>query len=197
MTSTTTFPIPNLPATHLAEDGARITIRAMAPEDRDALLEFFRTIPERDRFYLKDDVTSSRVIDAWVENMDYSRVVPLLALDDRRIVAEGTLHHRRAGARRHVGEARIVVDPAYRDKGIGRGLLHKLAEVARDRDVERLVFEVVSGAEEAARHAAIILGFVPVAVLEGQVRDIDGTPHDLIIMEMDVRQEFPPLPSKF
>ena len=46
---------------------------------------------------------------------------------------KGTLHHRRAGARQHIGEVRIVVDPAYRNRGVGRGLLHKLIELAGDQ----------------------------------------------------------------
>lgn len=197
MATTTLFNIPGYPAIHLAEDGTRISIRPMVPEDKDALLEFFRTIPERDRFYLKDDVTAPNVIEQWAENLDYTRVVPLLALHDKRIVAQGSLHRRRTPARRHVGEARIVVDPAYRDNGIGRGLLHKLAELANNQDMEKLLFEVVADTEEAARHAASILGFLPVAVLNSHVRDIEGTPHDVMIMEMNVQQEFPPLPSMF
>lgn len=197
MTSTVTYPIPGLPTTHLAEDGTRITFRALAPDDQEALLALFRILPEQERRYLKDDVAAPDVVGQWVRGMDYSRVTPLVAEHDGRIVAEATLHHHRAAARRHVGTLRIVVDPAYRDKGIGRGLLHKLAEVARDADMERLLFEVVADVEEAAGHAAMILGFVPVAVLPGHVRDADGATHDLVLMEMSLTQQFPPLPGKF
>jgi L-amino acid N-acyltransferase YncA len=103
---------------------------------------------------------------------------------DDKIVGDGTLHHRRPGARRHIGEVRIVVDPEYRNRGIGLGLLHKLIEIARDRELEKLMFEVVADAEEAAKHTAQVLGFVPVAALPHHVRDYCGHVHHVIIMEM-------------
>lgn len=197
MASTTVYPLAGFPVTHLAEDGSRITIRAMRPDDKDALLAFFRSVPEHDRFYLKDDVSSERVVSQWAENLDFRRAIPLLGLDGDRIVAEGVLHHRRTGARRHVGDARIVVAPDYRGKGVGRGLLHKLAELAEHEEIRLLQFEVVADVEEPARHAALTLGFSPVATLADHVRDLDGVEHDLIVMEMNVSEQFPAPPAIF
>ncbi|MFQ6026588.1 MAG: GNAT family N-acetyltransferase [Dehalococcoidia bacterium] len=188
---TTTYPIPGYPTVYLTEDHAEMTIRPMIPEDQADLLDFFRRIPEEDRFFLKEAVTDPRVIERWAEEVDYSRALPLLAIMDGKVVGDGTLHHRRAGARRHIGEVRIVVDPAYRNRGVGRGLLHKLIELAKDRDVEKLMFEVVADAEEAARHTALLLGFVPVAALPAHVKDICGEAHDLMIMEFRIPKELP------
>jgi L-amino acid N-acyltransferase YncA len=183
MTTTTIYPIPGYPTVYLTTDGAQMTIRPMVPEDQDALLDFFRQIPAEDRFYLKEDVTNPAIIARWVQTLDYSRVLPLLAFLDGTIVGDGTLHHRRAGARQHIGEVRIVVAPAYRNRGVGRGLLHKLIDIAGDKGLKKLMFEVVTDTEQAARHTAQVLGFVPVAVLPAQVRDVCGAAHDLLIME--------------
>jgi L-amino acid N-acyltransferase YncA len=183
MATTTIYPIPGYPTVHLTSDDTQMTIRPMVPEDEDALLDFFRSIPPEDRFYLKEDVTDPRIIARWVQTLDYSRVLPLLAFLDGRIVGDGTLHHRRAGARQHIGEVRVVVAPAYRNRGVGRGLLHKLIDIAGDKGLKTLMFEVVADTEPAARHTAQVLGFVPVAVLPAHVRDLGGTSHDLIIME--------------
>ena len=76
-----------------------------------------------------------------------------------------------------------MVAPAYRNRGVGRGLLHKLIDIAGDKGLKKLMFEVVADMEPAARHTAQVLGFVPVAVLPAQVCDLGGTSHDLIIME--------------
>ena len=183
MTTTTIYPIPGYPTVSLTTDGAQMTIRPMVPEDQDALLDFFRRIPPEDRFYLKEDVTDPTIISRWAETLDYSRVLPLLAFLDGRIVGDGTLHHRRAGARQHLGEVRVVVAPAYRNRGVGRGLLHKLIDIAGEKGLKTLMFEVVADTEPAARHTAQVLGFVPVAVLPAQVCDLGGTPHDLLILE--------------
>jgi GNAT superfamily N-acetyltransferase len=187
----TTYPIPGYPTVHLTNGGVQITIRPMVPEDKDDLLDFFQRIPAEDRFYLKEDVTDPKVITRWAEGVDYTRALPLLAIMDNKIVADATLHRSRAGARKHVGDIRIVVDPEYRNAGIGRGLMHKIAELAKDRGITKLMFEVVAEKEEAARRMAIIQGFFPAAVLRDHVQDLDGKPHDLIIMEMNVSEALP------
>lgn len=176
--------IPGYPTVYLTEDKKSITIRPMVSRDKPALLDFFRRIPQEDRFYLKDDVTSPKVIEQWAANLNYSRVLPLLAIMDGKVVGDGTLHFRRAGARRHIGEVRVVVDPDYRNRGVGRALLGKLTEAAMDRGLEKLMFEVVVDTEPAAMHTARVLGFVPEAVLPAHVKDYCGNNHDLMIMEL-------------
>lgn len=183
MSTTTIYPIPGYPTIYLTEDRTQVTIRPMVPEDQDDLLDFFRRIPPEDRFGLKEDVTDPKIMERWALTLDYTRVLPLLAILDGKIVGDGTLHYRRAGARQHVGEVRVVVDPAYRNRGIGKGLLHKLVEIAGDKGLKKLMFEVIAGTEAVAQHTAQMLGFVPVAVLPGHVCDTEGNLHDLIIME--------------
>lgn len=186
MTTTTMYPIPGYPTVYLTTDNAPMTIRPMVPEDQDALRDFFRSIPPEDRFYLKDDVTDPTIIARWAQSLDYSRVLPLLAFLDGVIVGDGTLHHRRAGARQHIGEVRVVVHPGYRNRGVGRALLHQLIDLAGDKGLKQLLFEVVADTELAARHTAQVLGFVPVAMLPAHVHDVSGQPHDLLIMERRV-----------
>jgi L-amino acid N-acyltransferase YncA len=183
MSTTTIYSIPGYPTIYLTEDSVQVTIRPMVPEDKDDLLDFFRRIPQADRFDLKEDVTDPKIMERWAQTLDYTRVLPLLAILDGKIVGDGTLHYRRAGSRQHIGEVRVVVDPAYRNRGIGKGLLHKLVELAGDKGLEKLMFEVIADTEAAAQRTAQMLGFIPVAMLPGQVCDADGNFHDLILME--------------
>jgi GNAT superfamily N-acetyltransferase len=67
-----------------------------------------------------------------------------------------------------------VVDPAYRNRGVGHRLLHKLIEIAAGKGLKKLMFEVVADTGEAAKGAAQLLGFVPVAVLPAHVKDYCG-----------------------
>jgi len=48
------------------------------------------------------------------------------------------------------------------------------------------MFAVVADTEEAARHTAQLLGFVPMAVLPGHVKEYCGVLHDLVIMQLRV-----------
>src|SRR3990172_5432357 len=120
--------------------GQSVKLRLLQPEDAPTLLRFFQRIPGHDRFYLKDDVTSSRVIEDWCANIDLKRVIPLVAEIEGEIVADGTLHRRRHPARRHIGEIRFVVDPRYRGRGLGTHLIYQLLELAYSNQMEKIVF---------------------------------------------------------
>ncbi|UCG39643.1 MAG: hypothetical protein JSV00_05335, partial [bacterium] len=80
------------PKTVNLRDGSRITLRPMIKEDEKILLEFFQGLSEGDRLYLRDDVADPAVVRGWVENIDYQRVLPILAIDEGKVVADATLH---------------------------------------------------------------------------------------------------------
>ena len=77
------------------------------------------------------------MITNWCANLDYDRVLPILAVvrvnDHEKIVADGTLHTERYGWSTHVAEIRMVIDPEYRDKGLGRILLRELYDLYAGR----------------------------------------------------------------
>lgn len=169
-------------------DGSHVVLRPMVPEDEAGLLEFFRQIPEEDRQYLKEDVESPAVIREWSARLDYGRVLPLLALVGQRIVADATLHRRRSHARGHTGEIRIVVAPAYQAKGLGTHLTLELLDLAAEAGLERVVLEVAEAGQKEAIGVAERLGFGRIATLPDHLKDGQGRPQDLVIMEMPLGQ---------
>ncbi|MBI4498463.1 MAG: GNAT family N-acetyltransferase [Chloroflexi bacterium] len=181
------MPTPTItiyPKTLALRDSTAVTLRPMVATDGPALLEFFLHLPEDDRFYLKDNVTAPGVIAAWARDLDYERVLPLLALVDGRIVGDATLHRRRGGARRHVGEVRVTVDPAFRGRGLGTALLHEVLDYAYQMGLESVVFELVENTQDEAIDAARRAGFVESARLINHVKDTHGKPQDLIILRL-------------
>ena len=56
--------------------GETAVIRPMLAGDEEALLEFFLRVPDEDRFYLKEDVTSPAIIRRWSEGLDDGRLAP-------------------------------------------------------------------------------------------------------------------------
>jgi GNAT superfamily N-acetyltransferase len=164
-------------------DGTPVTIRPLEKGDRD-LLDFFLGIPEEERFFLKDDVTSPAVIGKWLEELDYNRVLPLLALHDGRIVAEAALVRRRGGARSHLAELRVVVAPDFRGRGLGTLLIRELCDIANDAELNGVLFEVVEDLEKEAIETAEWLGFIRVGTIVGGARDQQGELHDLALYVM-------------
>lgn len=184
MIASHTYRLTAYPKEIVLREGTKVTVKPMTTEDSYALLQFFLNVTPDDRYYLKEDVTSPRVIRRWAEELDYDRALPLLAWVNGKIVADGTLHRTRTMARRHVGEVRVVVDPEYRNKGLGTSLMHELAEIAYENGLERLTFEAIAGKEDAAIKSAEFVGFMKLAVLPGHGKDIDGQPRDIVLMEM-------------
>ena len=176
------------PKTVMLRDETRVvSIRPMQAGDKVHLLDFFKRIPEEERFYLKENVTSPEVIQAWTANIDFGRVIPIIALDGDRIVADATLHRSRASARRHVGELRVVVDPDYREVGLGRRLIRELLDTAAELGLHRVTFELVAEREKPAINAARSVGFKLIAVLPERIRDFWGNSQDIVLMDMSLR----------
>jgi L-amino acid N-acyltransferase YncA len=171
------------PKTTTLKDGSQLTIRPLRKEDQRALYEYFTKLPDEDRMYLKDDVTDPQVIENWVFDLDYDVVLPVIALDNRRIVANATLHFSHIGWSKHQGEIRITSDPEYRRRGLATRLIQELIEIAAYFGLEQLTAEV---GPDLAQNRLIFrrLGFNEVATLDGFIKDPEGNFQDLALMIM-------------
>lgn len=190
MVSSHTYKLTAYPKEVHLPDGTSVVLKPLTAGDGEALLQFFLKVPAEDRRFLKEDVTSPKVVKRWVTEPDYDRALPILAWSDDKVVADATLHRTRTLARRHVGEIRILVAPEYRSRGLGTILMRELATIANDHGLERLVIQAVAEREEAAIKAAESIGFTKVAVLPGHAKDVDGHPRDIVLMDMPLGKWF-------
>jgi GNAT superfamily N-acetyltransferase len=165
-------------------DESTAMVRPMSRADESALVDFFRRIPETERFFLKDDVTSPGLIRSWIENLDFDYALPLLALDEHRIVGDAVLIRHRSASLQHSAEIRIVIDPDYRTRGLAVALINELIEVARDSGLEEVLFEFVRGQQSGAIEAAEFFGATVVGELPGWVRDKNNRPHDVAFLKL-------------
>jgi L-amino acid N-acyltransferase YncA len=141
-------------------------------------------VPEDERHFLKDDVTSPKVIGRWTSEPDYDRALPLVALEGDRIVANAVLMRSRHGAYRAVASLRVVVDPSARQRGLGTALMKELCDIAADAELERVTAEFVAGVQDDAIGAAERLGFIRAATIHELLRDQHGRPHDVTVMSL-------------
>ncbi len=184
-----TMTIPDIaayPKTLMLADQTQVLLRPVEEGDSRKLLEFFRKIPEEERYYLKENVASPDVVQGWTSDLDFGRVIPIVALSGDNIGADASLHRSRAMARRHVGEVRIVVDPDYRQVGLGRRLIRELLDIAASLELCSVTFELVDHGEERAITAAKGFGFQVCATLPERIRDFRGDHRDLVLMELSL-----------
>lgn len=168
--------------------GTSVTIRPMVREDAGKLHVFFCRVPREDRLFLRDDVSLREVIDSWVEELDYEKVLPLVAEVGDMIVADATLHRRKFGWTSHVGKVRLVVDTDYRGKGLGTLMIAELIDVAKKAGLEILVAEIMEN-QTVALSVLKRLGFEKEAVFYNYVKDQTGEEHGLVVMMKNLQIE--------
>ncbi len=101
------------------------------------------------------------------------------------IVADGTLELAGEGWKRHVGELRLIVAPAYRRRGLGMRLARELFLLAAGARVEEILVRMMRP-QRAARAIFRKLGFHREVVIPDYVRDQSGATQDMILMRCDL-----------
>ena len=167
------------------KDGSQLFIRPLRKEDEKALHEYFLRLPLEDRMCLRDDVTDPKVIENWIYDLDYDVVLPLIALDDDRIVANGTLQCDPIGWTKHQGVIRITCDPEYREKGLATILIEDLIRVAADFGLDQLTAEMAPALDEAY-FLFEKLGFKEAAVFKDFIKDFQDGYQDLVLMVKNI-----------
>ncbi|MFM2083078.1 MAG: hypothetical protein RL380_1769 [Verrucomicrobiota bacterium] len=168
------------------KDGLKCRCRPLRKEDEAGFHKFFLAVPEQERMFIKHRVTDLAVIHGWCHDIDLGRNLPLLALDDGEIVAAATLHQQLGGWKRHIGRVSILVHPGYRSRGLARGLVTEIVQIARSCGLERIEAEFI-GEQEAAMKVFAFLGFTPLLRLEDYVKDMTAITHDYVLMGIDLR----------
>ena len=161
-------------------------LREPRPDDLDALLAFFASVPEHERTFFKEDVLDRDEVAATLEAERGRRA---LAEAPGGAVAGYVAVVPLAGWSDHVGEVRLVVSPDHRGAGVGRALARRALLDALGCGLRKLVVEVVAE-QEGAVGMFQALGFHAEGLLRDHVRDHDGTLRDLVILAHPVADQW-------
>jgi L-amino acid N-acyltransferase YncA len=173
--------IKNFPKQVNLEDGTTITLRPLLKDDEQAFLAYFRSLAPEERVVLREEVTDPKVIENWMETLDYDLVLPLLALHGKRIIGAASLQFNLSAWTQHQGEVRLSTDPQYRAKGLGTLLIQTLEDVAAKLGLEQLTAEIPRELDKAF-YLFEKMGFEKAAVLQGFVMDAEGRESDIVLM---------------
>lgn len=167
------------------KDGARILLRPLTKDDRQALLDFFAPVTIDERRFFRHNVSDVEVVESWITNLDYDKVFPLVAVTGNRIVGNTTLHFH-DGPARHRAEVRIFLAKDFRQRGLGVRMLEGLIELARRRSLYLLDVFIVSDSTQLIRafHNA---GFEAKCIIEDYFMLPDGGLKDINHMILRLR----------
>lgn len=167
------------------KDSVSVLLRPMTPDDLQGLIKLFAPISDEDFLYLRDDVRDPAVLEVWCKTLDYSRVLPLLAVVKDQLVGQATLHFQR-GPKRHVGEVRIFLAKGFRQRGLGTRMLNKLIDLARRSGLHLLVAEIVADQTKVIKSFQK-LGFEKQAIYEDYFMLADGDTRDVAVLFLNLR----------
>ena len=171
------------------KNGKRVMFRFLNEQDREALIQLFQEAPEEDIRFLKQDVKDLKLVNAWVDHLDYRKVLPLVAveLENNRLIADATLHRGKHAAK-HLGEVRIFVSRPYRNLGLGSMMLEELINLAFQENLYLLKAEVLADHKKVIK-AFRAKGFEVKANLEDFFIRKDGVTHDVVLMMRPVMKK--------
>jgi RimJ/RimL family protein N-acetyltransferase len=161
-------------------DGSRLLLRPLSTKDKKALVDLFARASQDDLKYFRDDARDPEVIKSWVDNLNLQRVFPLVAVVDKTIVGDATLHFRKRH-HRHQAWVRIFLDRTYRRQGIGTLMLRSLIEISRTLGLQQLYIEVVSTQHDVIK-ALIDLGFQHEVTLHDYFMASGGETLDMAVL---------------
>jgi L-amino acid N-acyltransferase YncA len=168
-------------------DGARVLLRPLTRDDRQALIDLFSPVTPEEKRYFRTDVNDPNIVGSWVDALDYDKVLPIVAIFGNRIVGDATMHFRTFTAR-HIAELRIFLAKDFRHRGLGGRMLQALIDLAKRRNLLFLEVEVVSDQTHIIK-AFQSVGFVTKCTYEDYFLLPDGETLDLTHLILRLRYE--------
>lgn len=166
-------------------DERTLVLHILGDHDREAILNFARTLPEQDLLFLRMDITQPESIDHWLNNIADGTTLSIIAYDGERMAGYATVDRTPARWTRRVGELRLTVGLDYRGQGLGRHLSARIFDIARALGLKKLSANMTPD-QRGAQSAFQRLGFVAEALLADFVEDREGNLHDLLMMTYDM-----------
>lgn len=172
---------------HITIDGGDLEFHLMGPADEAAVLAFAQKLPVHDMLFLPRNIGETKVLSAWIKEIERGAIVSVLAVRDGAVVGCGTVVRDPFSWSPHVGEIRMVISTDVRGIGVGRALSNETFALALSMGLEKLVVQMTV---DQTGGIAIFegLGFRAEALLRNHVKDLSGKTHDIVVLGHNVAQ---------
>jgi len=181
------FPIKKYPKEIELANGEKIVVRPMTDDDFIKSFNFFKELPEEDRFYLKVDVSKEDVVKRRMKQDDLRQHHRLVAINKNKIIADATIYMEVYNWKKHLGEIRVIIHPDYQRKGLGTMLIHELYVLANLLGIQILYVHILE-VQQGALNIFSKLGFKQEIIKRSHVKDLHSQKHDLIIMSCNLAE---------
>lgn len=169
------------PVATMLSNGQTVTIRPLTEHDREALLQFGRSLPDDDWLYLETDLHNPDIINRLVNAYAAENWRQFVAVTESGEIVAYSAVRRLPGWSNHVGDIHLIVHKDYRRCGLGTAMAQTIFEAARDLGIAKVIVEVM---QEQTGGIAIFerLGFKIEGTFSHHARDHAGHCHHLYIL---------------
>jgi len=182
--------------TERMKDSTEVTIRRLLPNDIDRLMEFYGSLPEEDRKYLKFDVMDRKVVARRLQRIESGDDIRIVAVHGGVIVGSGALELSGEAWSKHQGEIRVIIARPFQKRGLGTIMIRELYFIAVQNQIQTIVARMMrpqAGAQNIFRR----LGFCEESMFPDFVKDLQGGYQDLIVMSCNVKDLWKQLDRTF
>ena len=180
--------LEDYPAEVVLGNGLKVELRPLERADEGLIKDFYLGVPAHERAFIKHRVTDGAIFHEWCEHLDYEANLPMLAIHEGKVVAEGTLHQRQGGWKSHIGLVSELTHPEHHGIGLSTVLIEHLIRIAQHCGLTKLEAEF-NGEREIAIAEFKKSGFAELMRLPGYVRDLDRNYHDYVLLGMDIKTD--------
>jgi RimJ/RimL family protein N-acetyltransferase len=165
--------------------GGDVSLDLMTPEMEAEVLAFANTLDPHDLLFLRRDITQPKVLSAWSKQLETGEITSLIARSDGQMLGCTAVVRDERSWSPHVGELRVLVSPAGKERGLGRLLIQESFLIALSLKLQKLTAHMTVD-QTGAINVFEEMGFKPEALLKDQVMDQAGEKHDIVILSHDV-----------
>ncbi|MCK4944200.1 MAG: GNAT family N-acetyltransferase [Candidatus Aminicenantes bacterium] len=180
----------------ILRDGTEITIRNITMDDLENYMKFFRSLPPKDRKYLRINVTNDNLIKERIKQIRSGNFFRIVALKDDQIIASGALELYVDDWHKHHAELRVIVSGPFQRRGLGLIMNRELYLIAAQHDVKKVIAKMMKPQTGAVKILKK-LGFKEEHLIPKYVQDQDETAQDLVIMTCDMNDFWKELESLY
>lgn len=165
--------------------GGDVSLDLMTPDMEAEVLTFANTLDPHDLLFLRRDITQPKVLSAWSKQLESGEITSLIARSDGQMLGCTAVVRDERSWSPHVGELRVLVSPAGKERGLGRLLIQESFLIALSLKLQKLTAHMTVD-QTGAINVFEEMGFKPEALLKDQVMDQAGDKHDIVILSHDV-----------
>lgn len=163
------------------KDGRAALIRSVEPADAQALIDHVNEVGAELVYIMTEQLPNAIDEEAeMLRKLDPQRVLFLVAIVNRRLVASADIRRGRQSKNQHTASLGIAVSKAARGVGLGKAIVEDLLRWAQSEGIRKVTLDVfATNASAIALYRQ--LGFTEEARLKGQVI-LGGQPVDELVM---------------